>query len=496
MQCSMKSEDCQKRDGRPPSSVGRGCWSARHRARGARSVGPCRQLPCAASLHGRAIPLPSDAAVLRRGLASWDDKITTPPGLYLFGAAAARLAAPVLPVNLYCSLPFLRMLNVWFNLGSLVLMARLTGSWLRALAVCALPSHFFFAFLYYTDAGGAFFVLAMLYCLEQQQQCQHAAGRSQRRQSAVLVGWHAAGASCAAASVMFRQTNVVWVAYAVGLSTLQQIARRGRASGNGALIGTLDQLRLLVVSGPTVALRWVPGHVACLGAFAAFVWHNGGIVLGDKANHVVALHLAQICYFSVFVAACSGVAIRVVAIAPRQLVWAQCSMKSGALVLCAGAACLVCVKWGTIAHPFLLADNRHFTFYLWKDILSRQWIRYAAIPLYAVSMVYSAALLVEAERINNPHPAATSTAWYALGLLAATVLCLVPSPLLELRYFTVPYLVYCWRLHSARTRREEGQREALLVLVLHCLGNAFVFGVFLWKPIVSVDGEVIGRLMV
>ena len=43
----------------------------------------------------------------------------------------------------------------------------------------------------------------------------------------------------------------------------------------------------------------------------------------------------------------------------------------------------------SIAHPYLLADNRHFTFYLWRRVISPASLpaqRYAWLPLYALSL--------------------------------------------------------------------------------------------------------------
>lgn len=37
-------------------------------------------------------------------------------------------------------------------------------------------------------------------------------------------------------------------------------------------------------------------------------------------------------------------------------------------------------------HPFLLSDNRHYTFYIWKRIYQRHWsVRFLVVPLYIIS---------------------------------------------------------------------------------------------------------------
>ena len=55
---------------------------------------------------------------------------------------------------------------------------------------------------------------------------------------------------------------------------------------------------------------------------------------------------------------------------------------------------LVFAAWGlrvgSLAHPFLLADNRHFTFYLWRRLLGHpnfgDYIRVALAPVYLLCM--------------------------------------------------------------------------------------------------------------
>ncbi len=42
---------------------------------------------------------------------------------------------------------------------------------------------------------------------------------------------------------------------------------------------------------------------------------------------------------------------------------------------------LLCFLTGSIEHPFLLSDNRHYVFYLWRKLLKP--FRYYLIPLYA-----------------------------------------------------------------------------------------------------------------
>jgi hypothetical protein len=43
-------------------------------------------------------------------------------------------------------------------------------------------------------------------------------------------------------------------------------------------------------------IRILQPFLALLAAFGTFVWINGGVVLGDKSNHVPAIHTPQLLY--------------------------------------------------------------------------------------------------------------------------------------------------------------------------------------------------------
>jgi alpha-1,2-glucosyltransferase len=41
----------------------------------------------------------------------------------------------------------------------------------------------------------------------------------------------------------------------------------------------------------------------------------------------------------------------------------------------------------SVVHPFLLADNRHYFFYIWRRIFGLHWsVRYALTPGYLVCL--------------------------------------------------------------------------------------------------------------
>ena len=87
------------------------------------------------------------------------------------------------------------------------------------------------------------------------------------------------------------------------------------------------------------------------------------------------------------------------------------------------------VEFGTIVHPYLLADNRHYTFYLWRRILKFKQVRYAL----GMSSILSVWMICDALHVRHRR-------MWLVGFLICVTAVTVPSPLLELRYFTLPFL--------------------------------------------------------
>ena len=152
------------------------------------------------------------------------------------------------------------------------------------------------------------------------------------------------------------------------------------------------------------------------------------------------------------------------------------------ILTCIVFAIIICVevKYFTFDHPYLLADNRHYTFYIWKNWFQRHWImKYLLVPgyIYAFWAVNS----------SLRH----KTEIWRLGFFLCTALVTVPNRLLEFRYFLIPFLI--WRLNLDPKR----QTFHLLVieLFLYVVVNIFTVYMFLYKPFVWNHEPGIQRFM-
>lgn len=116
------------------------------------------------------------------------------------------------------------------------------------------------------------------------------------------------------------------------------------------------------------------------------------------------------------------------------------------------------VHLNTIIHPFTLADNRHYVFYVFKIIRNWELLKYMAIPGYLISgwLALNALHTVSFASLHSTiKPASqrlTKTSdrakflrvGFSIVWMATSSLCLITAPLVEPRYFIIPWVI--WRL--------------------------------------------------
>lgn len=207
--------------------------------------------------------------------------------------------------------------------------------------------------------------------------------------------------------------------------------------------------------------------------FLAFLIWNNGIVLGDRSAHQPGFHLAQFPYFLLFTAFFGAVHIFTVdnvAYVWRLLCERMYLITSLVMII---SACLQ--PQFTYVHPYLLADNRHYTFYLWKRILSNvsaPWLRYTIVPLctFTLCSVW--------RTVNFTHEmrrgANIQNQFLKFVFIVLTLVTLVPQQLLEFRYFIVPFLV--WRLNLESRTKLQLYLEAIYFLLINMV-TIYIFAV-------------------
>ncbi|KAK4521522.1 uncharacterized protein ATC70_012138 [Mucor velutinosus] len=365
---------------------------------------------------------------------TWDPKLTTPPGLYLASNGMAWIGG-MFGYD-FCTVNTLRFTNILFSIGlyftliSLVITLHpaIKHDWrthMYALTLTWFPVGFFYNFLYYTDPGSTWLVLQ-----------SYLLAKKKRYRLAGIISM---------ASLTFRQTNVIWLCLFMMVTIIDILSHVSNSKKNEDTSIALYNPACASIHQPAQAMQSIYSLVANtlvnirivlpaiwtfllgMASFALFLVWNGGIVLGDRSNHVAGLHFPQLFYYSSFLSFFAAPWTLSLASVLKLL-----SIKSFVYGIASTLLTLFFVHRYTHEHPFLLSDNRHYTFYVWHKIYRRHWtVRYLLSPVYTVS-----------EFLNIQAFANHTSFLLVVGYLVALVLTLVPSPLLEFRYFIIPFLFY------------------------------------------------------
>jgi len=418
--------------------------------------------------------VPQAQAYCKGDFHRWDEKITTLPGMYYWSYLVTLFG------HLECTVESLRLTNVL--LAATVPFfcsrirtklfpgdsneARVAVAWI----VFLYPVAFFFYFLYYSDTASFVFVLALydtfLPVLTSKEKEKDPSTQQRRRGGMDILTWLLLFCLSSGA-ILARQTNVVWVVFIGASGALSCYERRHDvvSMGKGDMnVGGFAYFLLENVVELSVALS--PLVVPCL-AFVGFVVHNGGIVVGDKENHVVTAHWAMLFH---------PLALTVIAYGPLAVVqtWRlQPSWPKVVTYLLCFVIYLALTR-GVIPHPFLLADNRHYAFYVFKYILSRSSLRVGLVPIYTLSAIFVMGSLQRARRTGL---------WMLLFVLCAGI-ALVPLPLLEPRYFTIAVALLL--LHMPAPSRF----AAGAAIVTSLVANALFIYIFVYRPFQWPDGSI------
>ncbi|KAJ1650320.1 glucosyltransferase [Dispira simplex] len=378
----------------------------------------------------------------------WHPKLTTPPGLYVVSNLLLYLVGWFTALNSAeqrCSLEMLRYTN-WVQLVALYVVTQSILSQRRpglsrsrlaieAIVVCLFPVLYFSGLLYYTDVGSTLFI-ALGYAWAQSR-------------------YHWLAALSCLVAVTYRQTNAIWTCLILVAALLREFQY---APASTALRRQVCFTRAIQLNVFYEGLQhaWVAGRA--FWQYSRFLWPavlpylivevmfglflvwNRGIVLGDHEHHLASLHFPQIYYCVAFLTGILAPTIFRLNYPVSFLIYTTKYLRSMRFIILSVlliACTLFSIHRFTLEHPFILSDNRHYSFYVWKDIYrTHPLVRYLLVPFYFFGFWLLSRVL-----------AYQQTLVWCLAYLGCVVLTLVPSPLLEFRYFVLPY--YFLRTHIA-----------------------------------------------
>ncbi|OJD24857.1 hypothetical protein ACJ73_03777 [Blastomyces percursus] len=457
----------------------------------------------------------------------WDPKITTPPGVYLCSYAIGAILFVVRLRPVHPDASFFRLGNSIILFNILQLRLRTLLKWMRkwklsdalkkrdsammecrerwernltVLNICLFPPLLFFSGLYYTDLAALLIVVEAYVC-----DLSRSRGRdtqlSPDQKVNTLLRRNIRFLIFGLLALMFRQTNIFWVAvFLGGLHVVETLHRATSDCQSTDVVRIVqgswelhqlydppvieasfeDYLKTLVSLGVSTLAHIIPiikallPYFVFLGAFGLFVLWNGGVVLGHKEFHTAGLHLPQMLYIWPYFIFFSWPIFLVPFVTTTLQHRTRKLLPSAKTVSIFLPLMLVAVHVNTIVHPFALADNRHYVFYIFRILLRHPMIKYLATPIYFVcgwavlatvgaasrqpSAAYTATTIIP----NRPHhktqtqPTPDTTGIeptrnspvrvsFVLIWLIATSLSLITVPLVEPRYFLIPWVI--WRLH-------------------------------------------------
>ena len=305
---------------------------------------------------------------------------------------------------------------------------------LRTVQFMFIPLLFPLFFLTYTDLPALLFTLLML---------EH-----------TLRQKYAGAGVFAAVAVAMRQPNIVWAAFAVGLIALHTAREMGvsvRSDSSATGRGVLDSRYWFTVLRRTQYLLLV------FAGFASFVIWNGGVALGDAAQHRVALNLSN-AYFFLMVAWVLFLPFNV-----EQLPHIRRLLHQHVWLLPAMVACFF-LYFYTYEHPHpynaaTLDFYRHNLFiYYTSDVTAIRILAFIPVAWMSLSFVTAATA--------SDYPVEM------LLLVPFALLSFVPLPLIEPRYYLVAlslFLVFRPVMSTGTT---------VVTLVYYLLASAYIlFGI-------------------
>lgn len=331
---------------------------------------------------------------------------------------------------------------------------------------------YFFTFLYYTDPGSTFFTLLMYYL-----------GLKHKHFKAAVSG---------VVAVLYRQTNIVWVVFVAGNTIIDKLldymsVKKKDLNPNivqeFSFINILFQQilrdirlnrkRIFALFWNIVKTTWA--YVLVGFGFLAFIIVNGSIVVGAKNDHQAGLHFPQILYFLSFTCAFSFMHILSLHAITS---FFKFVFKRPVITIIVCITFWLMISKFTYAHRYLLSDNRHYTFYIWSRVFRRHdLVKYALIPGYMFALWTICNLLQHCNIL------------WKLVFSLCMFMNLVPSMLLEFRYFIIPYLLL--RLHI----KNRSYSRTFMELVVYICINAVTLYIFLYKPFKWDNETAIQRFM-
>nr|CAI5847127.1 unnamed protein product [Callosobruchus analis] len=349
----------------------------------------------------------------------WDPKVTTLPGLYLTSSLLLG------PLGL-CQLYYLRFTSLLASFVNILLIQILftkynpEGKWTNigsSFTLALLPPLYLCSHLYYTDIVSLTMILLVIVMYEKDH--------------------HLCASVFGCLAVVCRQTNIIWVLFVAGQFSLKAlyitiVPKQNKCESfdmNGLIVVLKELMKNPVKLTIHTYLRFwksITSYLAVGVAFLIFLFINGGIVVGDRTAHEATIHLPQLFYFSLFCFIFLWPYFVSQALDFFNFVKVHRVLTAVFLIIA-----LAIVHSNTLVHPYMLADNRHYIFYIWNRFYGKYALfKYLMVPVYIFCLYIIAKIIQD-----------SGDAIYLLMYLVCVFVVLVTQKLIEVRYYFIPYIL-------------------------------------------------------
>ncbi|XP_017783829.1 PREDICTED: putative Dol-P-Glc:Glc(2)Man(9)GlcNAc(2)-PP-Dol alpha-1,2-glucosyltransferase [Nicrophorus vespilloides] len=417
--------------------------------------------------------LPQGLSYCHRDLRTWDPKITTLPGLYIFSTLICTFIGK-------CTISCLRITNILASAINLILFyvirqqihPKCKFPLFNAINLALIPPLLFFSQLYYTDVPSVTSILGLIYFCN--------------------TGHYVHASLTGLIAILMRQTNVLFVFLFAGLRLsgllYNYLFHDRRFINKDYKISKKDIFNLwqnvqtpdIIISKFVHLPMNICIEVGCFLtlaiSFITFVIINGGIVVGDKSAHVATLHIPQLYYFSIF-SLFFGWPHFVKYIIPfitsnLKNVYSFFKFISTIFII------YILYLYTHTTHPYLLADNRHYMFYIWKRFFNCDLYHFLWSPIFYFS------LYTIFQKIYNEKDVR-----FAIFFTFSSFVVLCFQALVDIRYFLIPYVIL--RLYMKDITKLQLIAELLTFVLVNCA----TFYLFFTKEIIWNDFADIQRLI-
>jgi len=320
-----------------------------------------------------------------------------------------------------CNFKFLRIINLFSTYFLYYSLYRITRSKIKAICIITNPLIIFFSCLFYTDVLSTATII-YVYLLSKNHIHNNSISSNLLLFSACIF------------SILLRQTNIIWLGL-IAFERIYNYSNKLRDLIHGKYKFKYFFRNLILLVKQIIKAGYI--FLLTLMLFVIFLVYNDfSIVVGDKSAHKPDLHFVQILYYFLFVLIFNlptfiEHTLNLIKRTQFQLnyytIFDLLKLKKLFILY---AILPPVIYFFTRVHPYLLADNRHVVFYLWKHFLQYRIVQFGLIPVYIYIILTSFNLF------------RTKTWPIFYFYIFFTILSTCFQLLLEFRYFIIPNVFF------------------------------------------------------